>query len=123
VLPDPLADGSGLLDAGAAYLSPSLGSANLGLDYADGFARSIYPLIYGRRLVWRDPTYHGIQWNRLTWRTLIWDHLAWDKLAWDKLAWNTIAWNGSHWNTTSWDNIAWDKSAWDKSAWDNIVGD
>jgi ice-binding like protein/subtilase family protein len=123
VLPDPLADGSGLLDAGAAYASSALGSANAGLDYTDSFARSIYSLIYGQPLVWRDPTYHGIQWRLLNWSTLTWDRLAWDNIAWDGSNWNSIAWDGSNWNTTSWDNIAWDKSAWDSLAWDNIVGD
>jgi Ice-binding-like/Subtilase family len=123
VLPNPLADGAGLLDAQAAYLSPVLGSANAGLYYADGFARSIYPLIYGQPLVWRDPKYQGIQWRSLTWSSLIWDNIAWDNIAWDNFAWDNIAWDNIAWDGTSWDNIAWDRTAWDNIAWDNIVGD
>jgi hypothetical protein len=123
VLPDPIADGSGLLNARAAYSSPVLGNANAGLYYADGFARSIYSLIYGQPLVWRDPADQGIQWSLLDWSTLIWDQLAWDNIAWDGSNWNTIAWDGSNWNSTSWDNIAWDRSGWDTIAWDTVVGD
>jgi hypothetical protein len=85
VLPSPLADGAGLLNAKAAYLSPVLGSANAGQYYADGFARSIYPLIYGQPLVWRDPKYRDIRWRSLTWSSLTWDRLAWDNIAWDNM--------------------------------------
>ena len=89
------ADLAGLLNARAAYLSPALGSANADLHYADGFARSIYPLIYGQPLVWRDPTYHGIPWNSLTWSSLIWNQVAWNNIAWDNFAWDSVAWDSS----------------------------
>jgi subtilisin family serine protease len=123
VLPNPLADGSGLLNAQAAYLSPVLGNANAGLYYADGFARSIYPLIYGQPLVWRDPTYQGLQWGSLTWSSLIWNQLAWDNIAWDNIAWDNFAWDNFAWDNFAWDNFAWDRTAWDNFAWDNTVGD
>jgi subtilisin family serine protease len=123
VSPHPLADGSGLLNTQAALLSPALGSANVGLYYADGFARSIYPLIYGQPLIWRDPTFQGIPWSSLTWSNLVWDQLAWNNVAWDNVAWDNIAWDNIAWDGTSWDNVAWDRAAWDNIAWDNIVGD
>src|SRR5207244_7867984 len=48
VLPDPIADGSGLLDANAAVnAAPNGGQANHGLRPADGFARALYPVLFG----------------------------------------------------------------------------
>ena len=54
VLPDPIADGSGLLDASDATTSASKGqpvrAANSGLRPSDGFARAMYPVLYGTPL-------------------------------------------------------------------------
>jgi serine protease AprX len=122
-LADPTADGSGLLNAKAAYQSGPLGNANGGQYHADAFARSIYPLIYGQPLVWRDPYYMGISWNTLTWSNIAWDNIAWDNIAWDNIAWDKIAWDNIAWDNIAWDNIAWDNIGWDNIAWDNIAWD
>lgn len=117
-LPDPTADGSGLLDAAAALASPPRGAANRGLRPADAAASTLYPAVYGQPLAWRDPTYAGVNWPSLTWSNLAWDNLAWDNLAWDNLAWDNLAWDNLAWDNLAWDNLAWDNLAWDNLAWD-----
>src|SRR6266513_3011215 len=121
VLPDPIADGSGLLNAYAATIavpcnaapnpvlpggfligplfSPTpVPCANQGLRPADGFARALDPVLFGSPLQWQDPLAGGIFWPLLTWDTLLWNSAAWDNFAWDGVAWDSIAW----------DSIAWD---------------
>ncbi|HEY3060636.1 MAG TPA: S8 family peptidase, partial [Chloroflexota bacterium] len=87
VLPDPTADGSGLLNAQAAYQSAARPSVNGGLRPSDAFARTVYPALYGQPLSWLDPNYLGIAWNTLTWDNIAWDNIAWDNIAWDNIAW------------------------------------
>ncbi len=147
VLPDPIADGSGLLDANAATLAvpcdaapnPRLLSggflvgmlfnptpvacANRGLRPADGFARSLYPVLFGSPLQWQDPLAGGIFWPLLTWDTLVWDSIAWDNFAWDSVAWDSVAWDSVAWDSIAWDSIAWDSVAWDSIAWDAFTLD
>lgn len=111
-LPGPAADGSGLLDVYAAAIAATSG-ARQGWRVADGLARALYPILYGSRLVWKDPSYQGINWAGLTWGVLSWEALAWDNLAWDAVDWSNLAW----------DNFAWDNLAWDNLAWDSLTLD
>jgi len=122
-LPDPSADGTGLLNVQAAVASGPRPSVNGGLRPSDSLARALYPALYGQPLSWRNPTYHGILWNTLSWATLTWDNIAWDNIAWDNIAWDNIAWDNIAWDNIAWDNIAWDNIAWDNIAWDNIAWD
>ncbi len=122
-LPDPSADGRGLLNAQAAFQSGVPSGGSTGWRPSDAVARALYPALYGQPLVWRDPTYLGIAWNTLNWATLSWDNIAWDNIAWDNIAWDNIAWDNIAWDQTAWDNIAWDNIAWDNIAWDNIAWD
>ena len=140
-LPDPSADGSGLLDAlaavqsdGAAMSSGTGGiglpnsvpladslvaRANRGLRPADSFARSLLPVLRGIPLRWKDPTLGGIDWTALTWDSIAWDSVAWDNFAWDSIAWDSIAWDSIAWDSIAWDSIAWDSINWDSSInWD-----
>jgi serine protease AprX len=114
----PSADGSGLVDALAATFSGPPASANRGLRPADTLARSLYPILYGAPLTWKNPNLFGIDWTHLTWDNLAWDNLAWDNLAWDNLAWDNLAWDNLAWDNLAWDNLAWDNLAWDNLAWD-----
>ena len=130
-LPDPSADGSGLLDAlaavqsdGAAMSSGTGGiglpnsvpladslvaRANRGLRPADSFARSLLPVLRGIPLRWKDPTLGGIDWTALTWDSIAWDSVAWDNFAWDSIAWDSIAWDSIAWDSINWDSsINWD---------------
>jgi serine protease AprX len=144
VLPDPIADGSGLLNAYAAVnaaapatgglvpggslsgtLQPveSLACANKALRPADGFARALYPVLYGSPLHWKDPTRGGIDWQALTWGSVLWDSIAWDNFDWDSVLWDSIAWDTVVWDSVAWDSIAWDSVAWDSIAWDSFTLD
>jgi serine protease AprX len=147
VLPDPIADGSGLLNAYAATIavpcdaapnpvllrggflvgtlfSPTpVPCANRGLRPADGFARALYPVLFGSPLSWNDPLLGGIYWPLLTWDTLTWNSIAWDNFAWDSVAWDSIAWDSIAWDSIAWDSIAWDSIAWDSIAWDTFTLD
>jgi serine protease AprX len=149
VLPDPRADGSGLLDVAAAMSAatppaPSGGlvpdklpgalvpdavaapppaalpRANWGLRPANGLARALYPLLRGTPLSWKDPTLGGIAWQSFTWDSVVWDSVAWDNFAWDSVAWDSIAWDSVAWDSIAWDSIAWDSVAWDSIAWDSL---
>jgi serine protease AprX len=121
--PPPTAAGAGLLDAYAATNSPVMGSANPGLRPADGLTRTLYPIIYGQPLVWKNVNYLGNDWTLLTWATLGWAAPVWDNYYWDAVGWSNIAWDNIAWDQTSWDNIAWDNIAWDNSEWNNIAWD
>ena len=143
VLPDPIADGSGLLNAYAAVnASPpgapapsggllfgtlqavvSVACVNQGLRPADGFARALYPVLFGSPLQWQDPLFGGIFWPLLTWDTLVWNSVAWDNFAWDSVAWDSVAWDSIAWDSIAWDSIAWDSVAWDSIAWDAFTLD
>ncbi len=142
-LPDPSADGSGLLDALAAMQSNGTATssgtdgiglpntapladslvarANRGLRPADSFARSLLPVLRGIPLRWKDPTLGGIDWTALTWDSVAWDSVAWDNYEWDSIAWDSIAWDSVAWDSIAWDSIAWDSVAWDSINWDSSI--
>ena len=142
VLPDPIADGSGLLNANAAVNATlgttptgggllfgtlqsvvSVACVNQGLRPADGFARALFPVLFGSPLQWKDPLFGGIFWPLLTWDTLVWNSVAWDNFAWDSVVWDSIAWDSVLWDSVAWDSIAWDSIAWDSIAWDAFTPD
>ena len=122
-VPDPIADGSGLVDAKAASQSPTPAAANRGLRPADGFARALYPVLYGSPLRWKNPLLGGLLWNLLTWDTLTWNSVAWDNFDWDSVAWDSVAWDSVAWDSVAWDSVAWDSVAWDSVAWDSYTLD
>ncbi len=126
-LPDPIADGSGLLDAygamPAALEATSAPNANRALRPADGFARALFPVLYGSPLYWKDPTLGGIDWLALTWNSVVWDAVAWDNFNWDAVAWDAVAWDAVAWDAVAWDAVAWDGVAWDAVAWDSFTLD
>jgi len=152
VLPDPSADGSGLLDIAAAMNAvappapgtsplpgglvggsittsdPTAGDltgadlprANRGLRPANGLARSLYPILYGTPLRWKDLSLDGIAWQTLTWDSVAWDSVAWDNFDWDSVAWDSVAWDSVAWDSVAWDSVAWDSVNWDSVAWDAL---
>ena len=131
--PDPIADGSGLLDAlaasrAAAPLQPSTQDAVTGaigttelpirtsraLRPANAFARSVFPLIAHRApLRWQDLSLGGLDWSVLTWDSVVWDGVAWDNFAWDSVAWDGVAWDSVAWDSIAWDSVAWDAFTFD----------
>jgi len=139
-LPDPTARGAGLLDALAAVSSSGFSAttsggalptaplsepaiANRGHRPADGFARTLLPVLRQLPLRWKDLTLDGIAWQTLTWDSVAWDSVAWDNFDWDSIAWDSIAWDSVAWDSIAWDSIAWDSVAWDSIAWDSIAWD
>ena len=102
---DPNALGAGLVDAYSALTTIVWGRANQDLRPADGFARSILPLIKGQPLTWRDPLYAGTNWDNVSWDNISWDNISWDNISWDNISWDNISWDN-----ISWDNISWDTS-------------
>jgi serine protease AprX len=122
-LPDPSADGAGLLDAYAAATSPTRGAANGGLRPSNGLARALYPVLYGQPLVWKDPSRGLTCWSCLFWGTLGWDDGAWDNLNWDAFNWSDGAWDDGAWDDGAWDDGAWDRAGWDSLAWDSLTLD
>jgi serine protease AprX len=153
VLPDPIADGSGLLDIYAAVKAardlepdPTVSGESLLGEYlrgellpgapvvdlacpsnalwpADGFARALYPVLFGSPLRWKNPLLGGILWELLTWNTLVWNSVAWDNFDWASVAWDSVAWNSVAWDSVAWDSVAWDSVAWDSVAWDTYTLD
>jgi len=119
----PAGAGAGLLDSKAAWNSSIRATSNYYLRHADGFARTLYPLIYGNTLTWKSLTYLGTNWTPFTWLNLPWNDAAWDNIVWDNIAWDNIAWDNIAWDQTSWDGVGWDNIAWDNIAWDNIAWD
>src|SRR5262249_16296962 len=70
IVPSP-STGAGLVNAavatGGAYNSAR---ANRGLRVANPSAQSLYNLLYGQALVWKDPAYMGTDWTQITWANI-----------------------------------------------------
>lgn len=124
VLPDPTADGAGLVDAYASALASPSSASRQGFRPSNTFARTMYPVLYAQLApAWRNPTYLGIDWSSFTWGTLAWNDTAWDNTAWNALAWDKANWSDAAWDDTAWDDAAWDDVAWDDVAWDRLAAD
>ena len=143
-VPDPIADGSGLLTvsaaaasvagaAGTSTPSPQVtgtvtaavtsGQVRHAARPANALARSLFPLLARLPLRWKSPTVGGIDWTTLTWDSVVWDSVAWDNFDWDSVAWDSVAWDSVAWDSVAWDSVAWDSVAWDSVAWDSVAWD
>jgi serine protease AprX len=111
-LPGPMA-GQGVLDEQAANVAAGALGANRGLRVANPAAQTLYTLLYGQPLAWKDVAYAGIDWTQVSWSNLIWDDFAWDNLIWDNFAWDNLMWDSLNWTNFAWDSIAWTNAAWD----------
>ena len=115
ILPDPIADGSGMADAQDAAKAAMRGDpvppVNRGLRPSDSFARAMYPVLYGKDVLFKDGT--AVNWNSIAWDSVAWDSIAWDSIAWDSVAWDSVAWDSVAWDSAAWDSVAWDSVAWD----------
>ena len=103
-VPGPIA-GRGVLDEQAASTVATAMSGNHGLRVANPAAQTLYPLLNGQPLVWKDPTLNGIDWSQLNWANLVWDDFAWDNLVWDSLTWTDFAWDSAAWTAGAWDAV------------------
>src|SRR5919199_203576 len=111
-VPGPMG-GRGALDTQAANTAAAALEANRGLRVANPAAQTLYTLLYGQPLVWKDPAYAGIDWTQVNWANLVWDDFAWDNLVWDNFAWDTLGWDNFAWDNFAWDSVAWTDAAWD----------
>jgi serine protease AprX len=114
-VPSPIA-GQGVVDEHAATTAAAALSANHGLRVADPAAQTLYSVLNGQPLSWKDPTANGIDWNSVTWTNLIWDDFAWDNLRWDDFAWDTLNWDTLNWTDFAWDSLSWTDAQWDAIA-------
>jgi serine protease AprX len=132
VLPDPIADGSGLLDVAAAMsmAAPSvpvaafdpagladrvLGIATMGVAPRE-VAQSVLPRA-NRALRPADglarALYPVLRATPLRWKDVSLNGILWQTLTWDSVVWDSIAWDNFAWDSIAWDSIAWDSIAWD----------
>ena len=148
--PDPIATGSGLLDAYAAVSAgtvpppsgtstttpaivqlPALGGLPLG-----GAPLATPPILppppqlpppANRGLRQADgfarsafAVLYGLP---LVWRDPTLGGIAWQTLTWDSVVWDSVAWDNFDWDSVAWDSVAWDSVAWDSVAWDSVAWD
>jgi subtilisin family serine protease len=148
-LPDPAADGSGLLDvlaAASATGGATPGAPILPVGLGGGTITTSGVLVGGppapaQRFVARanaglrpaaafartlfSVLYRRapLRWLNPTLGGIDWGHLTWDSVAWDSVAWDNYDWDSIAWDSIAWDSVAWDSVAWDSIAWDSIAWD
>jgi serine protease AprX len=148
-LPDPIADGSGLLDAYAAWkaardmtpddddaivlgaLVPTNGpvqganvaSAPLAVAPLACANPALRPADGLARVLY--PVLYGspLHWKDPTLGGIDWQALTWTSVAWDSVAWDNFDWESVAWDSVAWDSVAWDSVAWDSVAWDSVAWD
>ena len=150
-LPDPSADGSGLLDVASA-ISAATGTVQSSDLVPGGIIpggvvpgglqatpppppqnvpranRGLRPANGLARSLF--PVLYGmpLRWidqglGGIPWQTLTWDSVVWDSVAWDNFDWDSVAWDSVAWDSVAWDSVAWDSVAWDSVAWDSVAWD
>ena len=123
---DANACGAGAVDALDAVKYKGREIGNNGLRPGNLFASSVYAVVKGAPLVWRDPKYMGRNWANYTWDTLPWDNYTWDNFSWESWAnytWDNYTWDNYTWDNYTWDNYTWDNYTWDNYTWDNYTWD
>jgi hypothetical protein len=101
------------VNASAAIAASNALHANHGLRVANPSAQSLYGLLYGQPLVWKNPSYAGVDWTQVTWANINWSDYAWDNVIWDDFGWDTINWASLDWGSYTWSTYAWSDYGWD----------
>jgi len=143
-LPDPIADGSGLLDAFAAMIAARDATEPDECSCRSCWHACAERACAGRVHAERTPTWGALAprqsrapargrlrpravpgplWLPLHWKDPTFGGIPWFLLTWDTLVWNSIAWDNFAWDSVAWDSVAWDSIAWDSIAWDSIAWD
>jgi len=120
---NPMVDGHGALDVGAAAAMAPLNLIQTSSSVAVAMGCTVSLSSTWALSSWNPANWSSMAWNGSAWNGSAWDGSAWDGSAWDGSAWNGSAWNGSAWDGSAWDGSAWDGSAWDGSAWDGSAWD
>jgi serine protease AprX len=127
---DPMAVGSGLVDAYQAAFAAPAGTANQGLARSNGRG-TLYQSRGSVRMTVDDPdsgnvgillgpllTAQLLLWDPLGWTTSNWDRNTWYSTGWATSRWVPLDWYGSDWPGTNWRNdYIWYGSAWSGGAW------
>ncbi len=130
---DPMAVGSGLVDAYSATFSAPAGTANAGLDRSSGLGSLdasrgdvrvqaddqtiVSGLLTLQLLLWDPITYVGLPWNSVTWQLSQWQGNSWHGNSWHGNSWHGNSWHGSTWYGNSWHETAWYGNSWHGGAW------
>jgi serine protease AprX len=132
---DPMAVGSGIIDAqGAAFQAPA-GVANNGLDRSSGMGSldasrgtvqvqaddAPQTIVNGvltlQLLLWDPVLYTALPWNTFTWATSQWAGHSWYGNSWYGNSWYGNSWYGNSWYGHSWYGNSWYGNSWYGSAW------
>jgi serine protease AprX len=98
--------GAGMLDVVRALTSTDRTAATTSRRVTDAFARNAYGVLYGTPLVWRDPTYGGVNWSAVTWATIDWSAITWENFSWDAVTWESITWEEITWEEITWESLS-----------------
>lgn len=105
----PFDQGAGLVDALAAATTPLVVAPPSPWRVSDIFATDLGRLLYGQRVVWRDPTFHGgVDSRGLRWTDISWENITWDQISWENISWESFTWTNISWELISWEGISWE---------------
>ena len=132
---DPMAVGSGVVDAYSGTFSAPSGTANAGLDRSNGMGAldesrgtvevqaddSEQTVVNGvltlQLLLWNPIAYTGVPWNSLTWSLSQWYGNSWHGNSWHGNSWHGNSWHGSTWFGNSWHGNSWHGNSWHGNSW------
>jgi serine protease AprX len=139
--------GSGLLNVGAALVSPAgidatqifRPSAGIGsLEAArgtlhvvsNGVALTGERDIFGNRwngprvalaeeagAAWNGGTFNGATWSGATWSGATWSGATWSGATWSGATWSGATWSGATWSGATWSGATWSGATWSGSEW------
>ena len=112
---DPMAVGSGLIDAWAASFAAPAGTANQGLARSNGLGS--LNASRGSVKVFVDNPLNTIVSGLLTTQLLLWNPLVYTTTEWTGSSWYGSSWYGSSWYGSSWYGSSWYGSSWYGSSW------
>ena len=101
--------GAGLVDALAAVASTDSTAWSDTSRPSDGFARMVYPLIFGQPLAWDSLSFNGgVDSMGVPWANVNWTDITWDSVTWNDITWDSITWEGITWDSVGQQDITWD---------------
>ena len=132
---DPMAVGSGVVDAYSGTFSAPSGTANAGLDRSNGLGALdesrgtvevqaddteqtiVNGLLTAQLLLWNPVLYTGVAWGPLTWSLSQWYGNSWHGNSWHGNSWHGNSWHGSTWFGNSWHGNSWHGNSWHGNSW------
>ena len=106
-----LTRGAGLVNAFAAVGSTDTTAWTDSARVSDGFARLVFPLIYGQPIPWDDPSFNGgVDSSGITWENITWENITWENVTWENITWENITWENVTWESVGQQNVTWETS-------------